>query len=137
MSDGACEERQAGYTLVALLASVTIMLILMGAATPTWTYIMQDDREEELLFRGGQIADAVARYQKKTANALPVSLEILVKGRFTAVREIPYCFVDRKAGKSKMGPGVGIAFLAQIADLFFWKLRKNVARSGASQTRSD
>jgi hypothetical protein len=27
---------EAGYSMVALLASMTIMLILMGMATPTW-----------------------------------------------------------------------------------------------------
>lgn len=71
-----------GYALVALIAAVTVMLIGLGAAAPTWRYVMQDDREEELIFRGTQIADAVARYQKKHANALPASLEVLVKGKF-------------------------------------------------------
>jgi type II secretory pathway pseudopilin PulG len=67
---------------VALLASVTIMLILMSAAMPSWRYIMKNDAEEELLFRGGEIADAIARYQQRNGNALPPSLEVLVKGRF-------------------------------------------------------
>jgi len=73
---------EAGYALVALVAAVTVMLIGLGAAAPTWRYVMQDDREQELIFRGTQIADAVARYQKKHGNALPVSLEVLVKGKF-------------------------------------------------------
>lgn len=72
----------AGYALAALLAAITILLIGLGVAAPSWRYVMQDDREEELIFRGGQIADAVARYQKKNGNALPTSLEVLVKGRF-------------------------------------------------------
>jgi type II secretory pathway pseudopilin PulG len=71
-----------GYTLVALLASVAIMLILMAAAVPSWRYVMKNDREEELIFRGGEIADAIARYQQKNGNALPPSLEVLVKGHF-------------------------------------------------------
>jgi hypothetical protein len=58
------------------------MLVLMAAATPTWRYIMKDDREEELLFRGGEIADAIARFQKKNGSAYPTSLDQLVKGRF-------------------------------------------------------
>ena len=74
--------RQEGYALAALIAAVTIMLIGLGAAAPTWRYVMQNDREEELIFRGTQIADAVARYQKKHANAPPTSLEVLVKGKF-------------------------------------------------------
>ena len=47
------------------MAAVTIMLIVLGAAAPTWRYVMKNDREEELIFRGGQIADAIERYQKK------------------------------------------------------------------------
>jgi type II secretory pathway pseudopilin PulG len=58
------------------------MLILMAAAMPSWRYVMKNDREEELIFRGGEIADAIARYQQKNGNALPPSLEVLVKGRF-------------------------------------------------------
>jgi type II secretory pathway pseudopilin PulG len=71
-----------GYALIALLAGSTIMLIAMSAAVPAWKYVMLNDREEELLFRGGQIADGIRRYQQKNGNALPTSLEQLVKGRF-------------------------------------------------------
>ncbi len=73
---------EAGYTLVALLASVTIMLILMAAAMPSWRYVMKNDRELELIAHGGEIADAIARYQQRNGNALPTSLEVLVKGKF-------------------------------------------------------
>ena len=71
-----------GYSLVALVGSVTIMLILMAAAVPSWKYVMKNDREEELLYRGGEIADAIVRFQKKNANAYPTSLEQLVTGKF-------------------------------------------------------
>jgi type II secretory pathway pseudopilin PulG len=73
---------EAGFSLVALAAGVTIMLIMMGAAVPSWQYVMKDMREEELIFRGGQIADAISRYQQKNGNAAPPSLEVLVKGKF-------------------------------------------------------
>lgn len=73
---------EAGYSLVALMASVTIMLIMMAAAVPSWRYVMKNDAEEELIFRGGEIADAIARFQQRNGNALPTSLEVLVKGRF-------------------------------------------------------
>ena len=74
--------REAGFSLVALMASITIMFIVMGAAVPTWRYVMKDDREEELIFRGGEIADSIKRYQKKNGNALPTNIEMLVKGKF-------------------------------------------------------
>jgi type II secretory pathway pseudopilin PulG len=73
---------EAGFTLVALMASVTIMMILMGVGTSSWQYVMQNEREEELLFRGGQIADAIQRYQLKHGQTPPPNLEALVKGRF-------------------------------------------------------
>ncbi len=73
---------EAGYSLVALMAAVAIMMIMMAAAVPSWRYVMKNDAEEELLFRGGEIADAIARYQRRNGNALPPSLEVLVKGKF-------------------------------------------------------
>lgn len=82
MSRGASRPAEAGYSLVALMAAVAIMLILMTAAVPYWRYVMQNDREEELLFRGGEIADAIARYQRRNGNALPISLDVMVKGKF-------------------------------------------------------
>jgi type II secretory pathway pseudopilin PulG len=74
--------RQAGYALVALMVTVTVMMVMMAAAVPSWRYLMKNDREEELIFRGGEIADAIGRYQKKNANALPLSLDVLVKGKY-------------------------------------------------------
>jgi type II secretory pathway pseudopilin PulG len=68
--------------MVALLAAVAIMMIMMAAAVPSWRYVMRNDAEEELIFRGGEIADAIARYQRRNGNALPPSLEVLVKGKF-------------------------------------------------------
>jgi type II secretory pathway pseudopilin PulG len=73
---------QAGFTLLMLLASVSIVLILLAVAVPSWRHVMQDDREQELLFRGFQIADAIQAYQSKNGNASPPSLEVLVKGKF-------------------------------------------------------
>jgi type II secretory pathway pseudopilin PulG len=71
-----------GYALVALIVTATVMMVMLAAAVPPWRYIMKDCREEELLFRGKQIADAIQRYQKKNGNAVPPSLEVLVKGKY-------------------------------------------------------
>jgi type II secretory pathway pseudopilin PulG len=75
-------DRQAGFSIPVLLAGITIMFILMAAAVPTWKYVMKNDREEELYFRGDQIARAIERYQRKNANSLPTTLEMLVKGKY-------------------------------------------------------
>ncbi len=68
--------------MLALLVGMAIMLTMMGVGARAWSEIMRDDRERELIFRGGQIADAIQRYQQKHGNASPPSLESLVEGRF-------------------------------------------------------
>jgi type II secretory pathway pseudopilin PulG len=84
---------QSGFTLIALMASIAVGMVLLGVAAPSWRYVMRDEREEELIFRGSQIADAIQSYQAKHGNAAPPSLETLVKGRFL-----------RKAYKDPMTP---------------------------------
>jgi type II secretory pathway pseudopilin PulG len=73
---------ESGFSLVALMAAMTIMLILMGAAMPSWKYVVQNEREQELYFRGDQIASAIERYQKKNGGTPPPSLAVLVKGKY-------------------------------------------------------
>jgi type II secretory pathway pseudopilin PulG len=73
---------QDGFSLATLMATLAIMMILLTAAVPSWRYVMKDMREEELLFRGMQIADAIGRYQQKNGGALPASLDVLVKGKY-------------------------------------------------------
>ncbi len=68
--------------MLALLVGMAIMLTMMGVGARAWSQIMRDDRERELIFRGGQIADAIQRYQQKHGNAAPPSLESLVEGKF-------------------------------------------------------
>ena len=66
----------------ALLAMLAIMTVALLIAMPSWRYLVQDDKEQELIFRGRQISSAVARFQRKNGNALPASLEQLVQGKF-------------------------------------------------------
>ena len=75
-------EGERGASLVSVIAGLTIMLIMMSVAVPSWQYVMKDAREEELLFRGEQIAKGIERYQRKNGNTLPPTLEILVQQRF-------------------------------------------------------
>jgi type II secretory pathway pseudopilin PulG len=105
-------QRQDGYSLVILMAGITIMLIGMGVAAPTWQHVMQDDREQELLYRGGAIADSIVRYQKKNGGAMPVSLDALVKGRFLRraykdpmTRDGPWRFIRQGEGITPLPGG--------------------------------
>ena len=53
-----------GFTYVAVLMMVLIIGIMLGAAGQVWTTVMKREREAELLFRGGQIRDAIERWKK-------------------------------------------------------------------------
>jgi type II secretory pathway pseudopilin PulG len=72
--------REAGYALVALLAAITVMMIAMAAALPSWRYVMKNEREEELLFRGEQIAKGIERCQAKM-KIVPTSIDMLLKNK--------------------------------------------------------
>lgn len=74
--------REAGYSMVALIAMLAIMSFALMLAVPSWRYLAQDDKEQELIFRGRQISNAVARFQRKNANALPASFDQLVQGKY-------------------------------------------------------
>ncbi|HEY6871359.1 MAG TPA: type II secretion system protein [Geobacteraceae bacterium] len=54
----------AGFTLVAAMVAVVIMGIMAAAMAQSWQTILKREREEELLFRGQQIRDAIAMWYK-------------------------------------------------------------------------
>lgn len=68
-----------GYTLVALLAVMTIILLFITAAAPSIRHQAQRERETEAIFRGEQVAEAIRLYVK-ARNALPNSMEQLLEG---------------------------------------------------------
>jgi type II secretory pathway pseudopilin PulG len=55
-----------GFTYIAALMLIVIMGIMLGVAAQSWTMVMKREREAELLFRGKQIVDAIARWQNPT-----------------------------------------------------------------------
>jgi len=73
---------EGGFSMVALLAGLAIMTFGLMLALPSWNYLARDDKEQELIFRGRQISNAVARFQRKNGNALPTTFEQLVEGKY-------------------------------------------------------
>jgi type II secretory pathway pseudopilin PulG len=65
--------------MAALLGSLTVMMIGLAVAAPTWHYVVQDDKEQELLFRGLEIVRAIRVYQREFAQTYPDSIEKLYK----------------------------------------------------------
>jgi len=76
-------ERQAGFTYIAVLVMVMIAGIMMSVSAQIWSTIMQREREEELLFRGTQIRNAIERWNSPLPGQPPPmrlnSLEDLLK----------------------------------------------------------
>jgi len=82
------QRREGGYTLVALLALMTVLALFALAAAPAIRQQAQREREIEAIFRGEEVADAIRIYysyqvtQKHlTADAaLPTSIDQLLEG---------------------------------------------------------
>jgi len=53
---------QNGFTFLTAVIMVIIMGVSLGAAEMSWRIIMKREREEELIFRGRQIRDAINRW---------------------------------------------------------------------------
>jgi type II secretory pathway pseudopilin PulG len=71
-----------GFAMAGLLVAMSVMAILMSVALPTWSRMVQREKEEELIFRGNQYARAINLYQRKFANASPATLDVLIEQHF-------------------------------------------------------
>ena len=85
---GVRQHAEAGYTLVALLAMMTILALIALSAAPNLRQQAQREREKEAIFRGEQVADAIRDYYLYRATAtsgpgeqaLPNSMDQLLEG---------------------------------------------------------
>ena len=79
---------EGGYTLVALLALMSVVALFAMAVAPSLQQQTQREREKEAIFRGEQVADAIAQYYRYKAGttgnfgdqALPSSMDQLLEG---------------------------------------------------------
>src|SRR5918911_5275854 len=80
-TSGGSRRGERGYTLVALLAMMTILAIAMLAAVPSVRHQAQREREIEAIRRGEEVAEAIRLYVRyHPQHALPTSMEQLVEG---------------------------------------------------------
>jgi len=68
--------------MAALLVGMAVMAIMVTVAMPVWKQTAQREKETELVFRGMQYVHAIALFQRKTANAYPPSVDLLLQQRF-------------------------------------------------------
>ncbi len=56
-----------------------------------------------------------------------ILLEILIKGNYNGVKEVPFIFRDRTQGESKLSFFVGLEYILQTIELYWWKLANRKA----------
>jgi dolichol-phosphate mannosyltransferase len=59
---------------------------------------------------------------KLNARGYKIGLEVLVKGKYKNVAEVPYTFVNRKIGKSKLNSGEFVNYLITLKNLYAYRL---------------
>ena len=73
-----------GYTLIALIALMSLLALFALAAAPRVQQQAQRERENEAIFRGEQVADAIRAYYRyrgaQGVNSLPTSMDQLLEG---------------------------------------------------------
>jgi len=88
-------QHERGYTLVALLALMTILALFAAAAAPSLQQQARREREKEAIFRGEQVAEAIRLYyrykvtQGRTGDlALPSSIDDLREGLSVGTKKV-------------------------------------------------
>ncbi len=78
---------EAGYNLVVLAVLITVMNIAVAAALPYWIGWAQRQKEDELIFRGLQYAEAIRIFRARQGR-LPTTLEELIEAEPRAIRQL-------------------------------------------------
>ena len=96
---------QKGAILLMVLVAVTILGLSAGIAGSTWKTITQRAKEQELLWRGGQIRKAIASYYKTgqagKQSTLPSNLDDLLRDprSLSVVRHLRKKYLDPMTGQ--------------------------------------
>ncbi len=77
----------AGYTLVGLLVLLIVAQVLVAVALPSWTQSVRREKEEELIFRGLQYAEAIRVFQRNFGR-FPISLDELIENNPRSIRRL-------------------------------------------------
>lgn len=60
-----------------------------------------------------------------------IGLEVVMKGKYQKVKEVPYVFTDRTHGESKLNSGEIFNYLKQLSKMYFGSARPHSASAGA------
>lgn len=78
---------EAGYNFVALVIAVTVLNVMLAAALPLWSTAIRRDKEEELIARGLQYAEAVRVFINRFGRP-PTRLKELVEVEPRSIRQL-------------------------------------------------
>ncbi len=81
------ENGEQGYSLVVLVIAVTVLNILVAAMLPLWSTAIKREKEEELVFRGFQYAEAIRVFHLRFQR-YPNKLEELVEIKPRCIRQL-------------------------------------------------
>jgi len=85
-----------GYSLVMVVMIIAVMNIAVAVTLPLWSGIIRRDKEEELISRGLQYAEAIRVFQRRFGR-LPVKLDELIKVEPRSIRRL---WEDPMTGKA-------------------------------------
>lgn len=78
---------ESGYNLITVVIAITLLNVALAVVLPVWSHAIQREKEEELIFRGIQYAEAVRVFQKRTGR-LPIRLEELMEVKPRSLRKL-------------------------------------------------
>jgi len=114
-----------GFTYLMALMLIMVMGIMLSMVGQSWKTIMQREREEELLFRGTQIMEAIGRWKKPQAGGHPATplrdlKDLLQDPRtLTTTRYLRRLYTDPMTGREWnviTDPNTGISGVASTSD---------------------
>jgi type II secretory pathway pseudopilin PulG len=98
MKSGRARSKESGYVLLAVMLTLTLMLILLSVEAPRIAQQIKRDKEEEMIHRGKDYATAVKRFVHKNGGRYPVSVEQLENTNH--IRFLRKKYVDPMTGDS-------------------------------------
>ena len=98
MKSSRARSKESGYVLLAVMLTLTLMLIALSVEAPRIAQQIKREKEEELVHRGKDYATAVKRFVHKNGGRYPVSVEQLENTNH--IRFLRKKYVDPMTGDS-------------------------------------
>jgi len=92
------QPRESGYVLLAVMLTLTLMLIALSVEAPRIAQQIKREKEEELVHRGKDYATAVKRFVHKSGGQYPASIEQLENTNH--IRFLRKKYVDPMTGEA-------------------------------------